>query len=184
MELRTDRGFRVSARRIIFAAGYESEDYLEEKVSVLKSTYAVVTQPIPDLSGWPTEYLLWETKRPYVYLRTTDDKRILMGGEDIPFRNPRRRDGKIPQKSRRLLRRLHEMLPQYPIEAEYCWAGTFAETKDSLPYIGRSPEIPNACFALGFGGNGITFGVLAADILCDLHCGRANPNAHLFRFGR
>ena len=32
--------------------------------------------------------LLWEAARPYFYLRTTEDGRLIMGGLDEPFRNP------------------------------------------------------------------------------------------------
>ena len=32
--------------------------------------------------------MIWETARPYLYLRTTSDNRIIAGGRDIPFSNP------------------------------------------------------------------------------------------------
>ena len=39
-------------------------------------------------------------------------------------------------------------------------------------------------FALGYGGNGITFSVIAAKIITDLYLGRPNPDADIFRFDR
>ena len=71
-----------------------------------------------------------------------------------------------------------------PLKADFSWEGAFAITKDGLPYIGTIPERPHTYFALGFGGNGITFSVIAAEILCDLIQGRKNKNAELFRFNR
>src|ERR1700739_2809036 len=62
----------------------------------------------------------------------------------------------------------------------YCWAGAFAVTKDGLFYIGTIAERPNTYFALGFGGNGITFSVIAAEILRDLIRGKKNENTLLF----
>ena len=76
------------------------------------------------------------------------------------------------------------MFPRIPFEPEYVWGGTFAQTADGLAYIGESPELPHAYFALGYGGNGITFAAIAARIITDLYIGRDNSDAHIFRFGR
>ena len=67
---------------------------------------------------------------------------------------------------------------------EGAWAGTFGETADGLPYIGAHEEWPSCQFALGYGGNGIVFSVLAAQIIRDAIGGRTHPLAPLFRFGR
>ena len=61
------------------------------------------------------------------------------------------------------------------------WSGTFGKTKDSLPYIGTYKKTPNTYYALGFGGNGITFSVVAAEILCDMICGKQNEMQNCFR---
>jgi glycine/D-amino acid oxidase-like deaminating enzyme len=109
---------------------------------------------------------------------------LLVGGDDDEFQNAARRDGRVESKARSLLREVLELLPHLALEVEFAWAGTFGETEDGLAYIGQSPELPHAYFALGFGGNGITFGAIAADILLDLIAGRPNADARIFRFGR
>jgi nitrite reductase/ring-hydroxylating ferredoxin subunit len=58
------------------------------------------------------------------------------------------------------------------------------ESVDGLPYIGRPTEAERVHVATGFGGNGITFGTLAAQILCDDLLGKANPYAHAYRAAR
>jgi glycine/D-amino acid oxidase-like deaminating enzyme len=184
VEAVTDRGFTVRARDIVFANGYEAQAMLREPVVQLKSTYAIVTQPLEDLSPWREEWLLWETSRPYLYLRTTPDRRLLIGGEDDDFQDADRRDANLCRKSQRLLRAALDLLPSLPLEIEYAWAGTFGDTDDGLPFIGQKSEFPHAYFALGYGGNGITFSAIAADIIADLLAGRANGDAELFRFGR
>ncbi|SFH54614.1 NAD(P)/FAD-dependent oxidoreductase [Planctomicrobium piriforme] len=184
VEVTTDRGPTVFARHIIFATGYESQNQLRKPVAKLKSTYAFVSQPLEEMPGWNEKWLLWESARPYLYLRTTQDRRVLLGGEDDPFRDPARRDRSIPRKTQKLLKRVSELFPKMPLEPEYAWAGTFGETKDGLPYIGASPDRPWAWFALGFGGNGITFSAVAAKILADLIVGDDCPDAELFRFDR
>ena len=182
--LHTDRGPCVEAKHVVIATGYESQSLLREKIVDLKSTYAVVTQPLASLEPWDEAWIMWETKLPYLYLRTTPDGRLLAGGEDDNFRNPARRDRSLPAKSRRLLARLHQLFPALALEVEFEWAGTFGETKDGLAYIGQSPEYPNCYFALGFGGNGITFNSIASDLISEALAGQPSPDLQLFRFGR
>lgn len=52
------------------------------------------------------------------------------------------------------------------------------------PLIGRSDAFRRGYFALGYGGNGITFGAVATRLLLDLHRRRANPDLALFRLDR
>jgi glycine/D-amino acid oxidase-like deaminating enzyme len=68
--------------------------------------------------------------------------------------------------------------------SEFAWAGTFANTKDGLPYIGIHKKFPRVFFALGFGGNGITFSQVAANIVRDMIMGKKNPDQHIFTFDR
>jgi glycine/D-amino acid oxidase-like deaminating enzyme len=90
----------------------------------------------------------------------------------------------LKRKTAWLVRRFGAMFPGAEFEAAYAWAGTFGETKDGLAYIGPNPEWPNAYFALGYGGNGITMSVVAARLITDHYLGRENPDAEIFRFGR
>lgn len=117
---------------------------------------AAISEPLESFDGWWEQCLLWETARPYFYMRTTADGRALVGGEDDPFRNPERRDRLVPKKTEKLAARFREMFPRIDFEVAFAWAGTFGETKDGLAYIGAVPELPHCLFALGFGGNGIT----------------------------
>jgi glycine/D-amino acid oxidase-like deaminating enzyme len=182
--LHTDRGAEVRAGWVVIAAGYEAADFLPPCDIRLHSTYALVSEPLAALPGWPGRRIIWETARPYFYVRTTEDNRVMLGGADEPFRDPVERDRLLPGKVRRLVRRFHRWFPRISLEPAYAWAGTFAETKDGLPFIGALPAFPRACFALGYGGNGITFSVLAAALIRDVCAGRPNADAALFRFGR
>jgi glycine/D-amino acid oxidase-like deaminating enzyme len=168
----------------VFATGYESQQYLKQNVGVLKSTFALISEPCDSFEGWPDRSLIWESARPYFYLRTTSDNRAIVGGGDVPFATAHKSDQLIARKTRTLQRRFSDMFPRIDLEVSYTWAGTFGETKDGLAYIGRTAEFPHAYFALGYGGNGITFSVIAAKIITDLHLGRPSPDADIFRFDR
>jgi len=182
--LTTERGAFVTARHTIFATGYESQQMLHQAHVKLNSSYAIASEPVSGFSGWHGRTSLWETARPYLYLRTTSDNRILVGGEDEPFENEQARDLLLPQKAETLYRKAKEMFPDIPFEAALAWAGTFAESSDGLPYIGRHNQYPGAYFALGYGGNGITFGAMACPMVLDWVQGRENPDEKIFAFGR
>jgi len=182
--LPTDRGIPIRARQLIVATGYEATSLIPRRLVSLHSTFAVASQPLGQFDGWPRRCLFWETARPYHYGRTTEDGRVIFGGEDEPFRSPRTRDALVGAKRLKLQNRFQALFPRIPMEVEYAWAGTFAETKDGLPFIGRHPDVPGALFALGYGGNGIVYSVIAAQLLHDAVMGRSNSDAGLFAFGR
>jgi len=180
---RTDRGFTVRAQHIVFATGYEATEFLDRKIVDLNSSFALVSEPLP-APLWHEECLIWEHADPYLYFRTTADHRIVLGGEDEPFRNPAKRDALLPAKTKTLLRKFAKYFPDLPLEVAFAWAGTFGETKDGLAYIGQVPEFPRAFFTLGFGGNGMTYSILAANIIRDALRGKRSPYHDLFSFQR
>jgi glycine/D-amino acid oxidase-like deaminating enzyme len=90
----------------------------------------------------------------------------------------------IKRKTGQLVSAFLKKLPDIPLKADFSWGGAFAVTRDGLPYIGSIPERPNTYFALGFGGNGITFSVIAAQIIRDMILKRKNEDANLFSFNR
>jgi glycine/D-amino acid oxidase-like deaminating enzyme len=180
----TQRGSQVTAKSLVIATGYEAPSLMKRNPVSLHSTFAVASQPLREFPGWPEECLLWETARPYFYARTTCDGRVVIGGEDVKFRNATARDALIPRKTQRLEKRFRELFPDIPFETEFAWAGTFGETHDGLAYIGSVEELPDAWFALGYGGNGVTYSVIAANLLRDFLLGRENPDAAIFGFDR
>ncbi len=184
VRLKTDTGCTVQAKHVVFATGYEAQEFLPQKVVNLKSTYALASEPLRKFPGWWKRCLIWETARPYLYLRTTSDNRALIGGEDDPFRDPERRDSRVPAKTRRLEKKFRELFPRIPLEVSARWAGTFGETKDGLAYIGSIRQMPRSFFALGFGGNGIVYSHIAARLIRDALFQRRNADARLFRFDR
>jgi glycine/D-amino acid oxidase-like deaminating enzyme len=182
--LHTPRG-RVRARHLVCATGYEADGWLVRPLTELRSTFAFVTEPVPALDGWPARgCLIWETADPYVYLRTTPDRRIIIGGGDEPFYDPARRDRLLARKTGSLQRRLRQWFPRIRAAVACAWAGTFARTEDGLPWIGQHPRNPRLWLALGYGGNGITFSLLAARLIRDGILGRPNPDGRLFGFER
>lgn len=179
----TDRG-EVRARWVVYAMGYEMPAQLRAGMVALHTTYALVTEPLEDLGLWKGASIVWETGRPYFYMRATPDCRVMMGGADTPFKDEAWRDRLMPGRTRRLEKRIKQWLPTLTTQTAFVWAGTFGETRDGLPYIGPMADCPQALYALGYGANGITFGAVAARIVADICLGRPNEDARLFRLDR
>jgi glycine/D-amino acid oxidase-like deaminating enzyme len=177
-------GGAVTARHVVLATGYESQASLRAPIATLSSTYAIATAPDQPLAEWDGRCLIWESARPYCYLRTTTEGRVIIGGEDEQTADPARRDALLAVKSARLAVRGREMFPSVDFAPACAWAGTFAGTHDGLPFIGAPAGLPDIWFALGYGGNGITFGLIAAEIVRDACLGRVHHAADLFGFDR
>lgn len=175
---------KITAKKLVIACGYESQKYIPKKVEIACTTYACISEIIDKKHFWHKESLLWETADPYIYLRTTSDGRIIIGGKDDSNHNPRQRDLNLVQKTKALEKSFKELFPHIPFKTDFSWAGFFCKTKDGLPYIGSIPERKNTYFALGFGGNGITYSQIASDIIADMICEKSNENIEIFSFNR
>jgi glycine/D-amino acid oxidase-like deaminating enzyme len=175
---------RITAGAVVLAGGYESVDWVPNELSQLHSTYVVTSEPLSSFEGWPDRCLIWETARPYFYARQTEDGRAMIGGEDTPVAEDHQDPALLATKVMRLQARFHQLFPRLEFEPAYAWAGTFADTQDGLAYIGTPPGRDREYFALGYGGNGITYGLIAARLITDLVLGRPNEDAAVFRFGR
>jgi glycine/D-amino acid oxidase-like deaminating enzyme len=155
----------------------------------MATTYVIATAPHPRESAarMPDGHsMFWDAERPYHYFRPTDDGRILFGGEDRPVpRTKRARHAALVHAAGALRSKLHDLYPHLdPLTIEHAWEGLFATTPDGLPFIGEHPDYPGHLFALGYGGNGMTFGFLAPHILLRRYRQRARPVDALFGFDR
>jgi glycine/D-amino acid oxidase-like deaminating enzyme len=177
-------GASITCNYIIYATGYESHELIKSNIGRLLSTYACISEPIEKFPHTLHQTILWNTQDPYFYCRTTDDNRILIGGEDEDFKDPEKRDALIDKKETDLIKNFRHLRPDVKFIPDFTWAGTFSSTKDSLPYIGSHPKFRRSFFLLGFGGNGITFSVMGMEILSDAVAGRPNKFLEYFKFDR
>ncbi|SEE19666.1 NAD(P)/FAD-dependent oxidoreductase [Bradyrhizobium erythrophlei] len=170
-----ENGREIAARAVVLATGYVMPDIVRSTVQAVSSSWAIATTPQPQ-SIWKDGALIWENAKDYLYARTTPAGRIIIGGEDSDeIIAPDARDRLIPEKARRLVQRLAALWPFAATEIEYRWAGTFDTTSDGLPLIGPVPGAKRVYAAYGYGGNGITFSYLAAQLIGDLIAGSSSP---------
>ena len=183
--LTTENGCTLTAKKLVYATGYEAVEFIDKKIVDLQCTFACTSEQANEQQNfWTNDVLIWNTADPYLYMRSTQDRRILIGGRDEEFYSPAKRDALLPGKIKQLIKDFNKVFPHIEFKPEFSWAGTFGATKDGLPFIGHYKKLPNSLFALGFGGNGITFSLIAAEILTDIITGRKNNDEEIFSFER
>lgn len=181
--LATADGHRVRAKHAVFATGYELVKLIKAPGHRVSSTWALATAPQPRRL-WPTRCLIWEASDPYLYVRATPDGRVIAGGEDEEFSDEQKRDALIPRKIAAIRRKLHKLLPAIDTRAAFSWAGSFGSSRTGLPAIGAIPGAARCFAVLGYGGNGFTFSMIAAQIVQRAILALPDPDADLFAFQR
>lgn len=179
-------GATLRCQQVVMAAGYESQGWLPEPVAVNRSSYALITDPLPpEALGKLRHTMVWESARPYLYMRTTCDGRLLVGGDDDDVDIPKRRDARVEEKAEGLSRKVEALWPKLDINPTFSWGGTFAETDDGLPFFGpHDAHGPRVHFAMAYGGNGISYSMIGAKLLRAAIEGEEHPLAALFSFRR
>jgi glycine/D-amino acid oxidase-like deaminating enzyme len=172
-------GRRLIARTAVFCTGYELMKFARPRGYKITSTWVIATKP-QRRRLWPSGSLLWEAADPYLYIRSTPDSRIIAGGEDEPFSDDQRREAMLPQKAQRIATKAGKLLPAFDFTADFSWSGSFGESATGLPAFGSIRGMPRCYAVLGFGGNGITFSMLAAQIVSRQILGTSDPDAELF----
>ncbi|MBD8033702.1 MULTISPECIES: NAD(P)/FAD-dependent oxidoreductase [Solibacillus] len=181
--LRTMNG-DFKASRIVYTTGYERLPYATIKGADINRSYAIVTEQKPSFKGWFEDALIWETARPYLYMRKTVDNRIIIGGLDERKSSPAKHETVVDAMARELIDKLHELLPDETFHAPYKYCASFGESLDHLPFIGQHPEDPNHYYLLGFGGNGTVYSMLGSKIIADLIMNRPNDDARIVTLDR
>lgn len=180
---KSGRRVQLSARHAVFATGYEMPKGVPRMGNSLVSSWCIATRPQPGRL-WPTQAMIWEASDPYLYLRTTPRGEVICGGEDEGMSDPVARDALIPEKTAILSAKLKALFPHLDSEPAYAWAGSFGTSPLGSPTIGRVPGMANCFAAMGYGGNGITFSMMAAQMLRTLITGGRDPDQDLVGFRR
>lgn len=180
--LGTSDGITIAAGIVIYLTGYEIPKEVPHRKHTIHSTWALSTKPVQEM---PDDFpFLWEAATPYFYGRTTAGGRMIFGGEDEEFSDSAKRDALLPQKTEKLTRKLQKLLPDYRFEIDHTWAGSFGSSTTGLPSMGRVPGYKNLYAVMAYGGNGITFSRIAAEIISGEITGDHDPDAGLFAFSR
>lgn len=179
----TDHG-DLRARDVIVAGGYERAPLLLPSAFTLHSSYAIATDP-GTAPLWRENAMIWEASESYLYARADADGRVIAGGGDEDFADAAARDRLIPEKAAEIAGGLSALVDA-EIQPRERWAAMFGSSPDGLPAIGRARPGEHVWLASGFGGNGVSFAALAAELLTAELAGAPDSDLALFdpyRFG-
>jgi len=179
--LDTGRHF-IEAKYVVFCTGYEILKSLPKQGTKITSSWAIASRTHSKYPAWLDKTLLWEASTPYLYLRTTPDRRVVVGGEDEDVDLASYRSRSMARKSGRLLAKVETLVPGMDIRVTRRWTGAFGESADGLPLIDAVPGMPRCFAVMGFGGNGTIYSMIAANIVPHLIRGHRSKEANLYRF--
>lgn len=126
----TENGHDIKARKLVYATGYEVVKYLDKKIVNLQATYVTISQSMEHLEEVFKDNLLWNTADPYLYLRSTKDKRIMIGGRDETVSHPDKMDRLISKKTKQLVSDFNKLFKKSEFIQEFSWTGIFGSTQD------------------------------------------------------
>ncbi len=161
----TDDGIRVWAhgRTVICGAvvlavnGYAAlvDPYLAENVAPVRCV-VFTTEPLND----PLPERLCTFWGGQGFLRALPDGRVLLG-------TWQRRDAadSADQLGDRLADFVSCHIPELDLDSADHWSEVMGFTPDGLPLLGSLPSLPQAYFAVGFGGRGLSWAFVAAERL-------------------
>ncbi|MBC9248349.1 FAD-binding oxidoreductase [Paracoccus sp. 11-3] len=179
--LATSDGRVLTADHAVFCTGYEFLPQMQTKSHHVTSTWALATGKVKDLASWLKDTIVWEASEPYLYFRSDPSGRIIAGGEDEDAADRNSDPKLLARKSRTILAKLEKLTGLDVGPAEFAWSAPFSVTDDGLPIIDRVKGHDRVWAVMGFGGNGITFSMIAAQIVAAGIAGEKDPDARLFR---
>ncbi len=165
----------ITAKSVIAATGSPINSQLMIQSKITPYNSFVISG---ELKKQIPEGLYIDTETPYHYLRVDrqgNKSTFLFGGED------KQTGDQTPAEEsfKKLADFLHEEIDSKAI-VTHQWGGQILHSLDGLPYIGRHPFHRHQFVGVGFGGDGMPFGTLAALINAGLILNQDHRYAHLF----
>jgi glycine/D-amino acid oxidase-like deaminating enzyme/nitrite reductase/ring-hydroxylating ferredoxin subunit len=180
-QVKTSRGFHVSARSVIVATNTPVNDWV--KMHTKQAAYRTYVLGMAIEGNPPLPFLYWDTAEPFHYVRTEQihngrhtENLLIVGGED----HKTGQEGADHDQYARLEHWAREYFPDVGA-VKFRWSGQILNSMDGLAFIGRNPgDKENVFIVTGDSGNGLTHGTIAGMLLRDLIIGRENPWAGLY----
>ena len=173
--LTSESGHKVSARHVVVATHYPVFDRSMLFTRLTPKREFVVAGVVDESVDPGAMYVSTGSETRSVRGAPYDGKRLLIA-TGAPFTPG---DARAPQRLEDLTRWLQDRFPV--TDLEFTWAAQDNFSGDRVPFIGPlHPGATHAWVATGFGGWGMTNGVLAGLLLRDILDGRTPPWARIY----
>ncbi|RXK18506.1 FAD-binding oxidoreductase [Macrococcus sp. DPC7161] len=175
----------IATNKLVMTTGYAKNKITKKYINreQFVASYAVVTQPIQESQFWKDKVMIWESARPYLYIRHVPGNRVLIGGlDETTDKIPNEKH--IQKQGNRLIKAFNKLYPEIKLEIEYAYGARFGETKDGKPFIGKIDEDLEVYGLYGYGGNGTVYSSFGSKLLLDMIEGKYNPLSEIFKLKR
>ncbi|MBQ8043025.1 MAG: FAD-binding oxidoreductase [Clostridia bacterium] len=185
----TDNRFKIFSKSIILTNGIHTLEHLKEDNITLNKTFTLITEKINSLDGNIINVVAKDINFPNTTIAFTQDKRIVVCGEDIKQNERmvndqyliRFADGKYKKMYLTFKRLLN--IPD-DVKVTNCFSGMYLDTKDGLPIIDELENMPNVYCNLSTGKNGIIFSMIGARMLRNVSKQYHEKDMYMFRENR
>lgn len=185
----TDNRLKIFSMSVILTNGIHTLENLKEDNITLNKTFTVVTEKIDSLDENIINIVAKDINFPNTTIGFTQDKRIIVCGEDIKQNERmlndqyvmRFADGKYKKMYLTFKRLLN--IPD-DVKITNCFSGMYLDTKDGLPIIDELENMPNVYCNLSTGKNGIIFSMIGARMLRNISKQYHEKDMYLFRENR
>lgn len=184
--LRTPAG-TVRARAVGFATGgYTSNGLhprLDSKIMPILSN-SLVTRPLSEYelaaTNFRTTEVITDTRTLRFYYRRLPDNRVQIGSRS----SITGADASNPVHMAKLVEGLHRKFPALRgIDIDYSWWGWVDVSHDMMPRITQPDPQQSVFYAVGYGGNGVSFSAHAGRRMAQRIAGRSDPAFDLPIYG-
>ncbi|MGX1128330.1 glycine/D-amino acid oxidase-like deaminating enzyme/nitrite reductase/ring-hydroxylating ferredoxin subunit [Streptomyces glaucescens] len=175
--LTTDRGVRITARDVVVATHYPVFDRALLFTRLSPRRELVVAAPVDAAQAPDGMYITPEHRTRSVRTAPYEDGRrlLIITGEHFTPGTGRDVDERFATLTGWALRHFGEL------HVTHRWATQDNDSTDSVPLVGPlHPAAHHVYVATGFGGWGMTGGIMAGRLLCDQITGRDNPWSGLY----
>ncbi|WP_404301821.1 NAD(P)/FAD-dependent oxidoreductase [Alicycliphilus denitrificans] len=169
-------GGSVRARSVGFATGgYTSNGLhksLDSKIMPILSN-SLVTRPLTpaeiEATGFKSTVFITDTRTLRFYYRKLPDNRVQIGSRS----SITGADATNPRHMQALVQGLHRKFPALKgIQIDYSWWGWVDVSHDMMPRIAQPDPMETVFYALGYGGNGVSFSAHAGRRMAERIAGK------------
>lgn len=179
IRLRTSQG-SISADWLVVAAGFPPRAFFPALSGLLHGVITYVLHVRTRDKKTFSRSLFWDDAKPYHYFRWLNEEELAIGGEDHALRE---KPGRKPHEALEEWLRMIAGGTQFDIINK--WQGSIFYSPDFLPYVSSHEAYgKRTIFLTGFGGNGMSHGLLAGKMAADIIQNKENHHADLFSFKR
>lgn len=189
VECITDNRFKIFSNSVILTNGIHTLEHIKNDNITLNKTFTVVTEKIKDLDDNITKVVAKDINFPNITVGITQDKRIIVSGEDIKQNERMVNDKYLMRfadgKYKKMYLNFKKLLNiSNDVKMTNCFSGMYLDTKDGLPIIDEIENMPNVYCNLGTGKNGIIFSMIGARMLKEISKRYHIKDMYLFRENR